>query len=52
MGIGSRRAEGALRLSWSHDSTLPDLAAMVEAIEVMRGASHRGVTAATRVQVA
>jgi cysteine desulfurase len=36
MGIGSRRAEGALRFSWSHDSTLPDLAAMVDAIKVMR----------------
>ena len=33
MGIGSRRAEGALRLSWSHDSALPDLAAMVDAIK-------------------
>jgi cysteine desulfurase len=53
MGIGSRRAEGALRLSWSHDSTLPDLAAMVDAIRVMRDAGDRGVTAAaTRVQVA
>jgi cysteine desulfurase len=36
MGIGSRRAEGALRFSWSHESTLPDLAAMVDAIKVMR----------------
>jgi cysteine desulfurase len=56
MGIGSRRAEGALRLSWSHDSTLPDLAAMVDAINVMRAAGDRGVAAAaataTRVQVA
>lgn len=36
MGLGARRAEGALRFSWSHDSALPDLAAMVEAIKVMR----------------
>jgi cysteine desulfurase len=36
MGLGSRRVEGALRFSWSHDSTLPDLAAMVDAIKVMR----------------
>jgi cysteine desulfurase len=36
MGIGSRVAEGALRFSWSHDSTLPDLAAMVDAIKLLR----------------
>ena len=36
MGIGARRAEGALRLSWTHDSTLPDLAAMVDAIKPLR----------------
>jgi cysteine desulfurase len=54
MGIGSRRAEGARRFSWSHDSTLPDLAAMVDAIKVMRAAGDRGATTATatRVQVA
>jgi cysteine desulfurase len=52
MGIGSRRAEGALRISWTHDSTLPDLAAMVDAIEVMRASGDRDAAAATRVQVA
>jgi cysteine desulfurase len=54
MGIGSRRAEGALRFSWTHDSTLPDLVAMVNAIAVLRAAGDRGVTTtgATRVQVA
>jgi cysteine desulfurase len=36
MGIDSRRAEGALRFSWTHESTLPDLTAMVDAINVMR----------------
>jgi cysteine desulfurase len=52
MGIGSRRAEGALRFSWTHDSTLPDLAAMVDAIEVMRASGDRDAAAATPVQVA
>jgi cysteine desulfurase len=56
MGIGSRRAEGALRFSWTHESTLPDLTAMVDAIDAMRAAGERGGdrggAAAGRVQVA
>jgi cysteine desulfurase len=52
MGIGARRAEGALRFSWSHDSTMPDVAAMVDAIEMMRAAGNRGAAATPRVQVA
>jgi cysteine desulfurase len=52
MGISSRRAEGALRFSWTHDSALPDLTAMVDAISVMRTADVRGAAAAEPVQVA
>jgi cysteine desulfurase len=37
MGIDDWRADGALRLSWCHTTELPDLAAMVAAIDRVRG---------------
>ena len=39
MGLPDCREEGALRLSWSHVTPMPDLPAMVEAIERARQAS-------------
>jgi cysteine desulfurase len=36
MGLADWREEGALRLSWSHLTPMPDLQAMVEAIEQVR----------------
>ncbi len=39
MGLADWREEGALRLSWSHLTPMPDLPAMVEAIERVRQAS-------------
>ena len=39
MGLADWREEGALRLSWSHLTPMPDLPAMVEAIEQVRQAS-------------
>jgi cysteine desulfurase len=43
MNLPIWRQEGALRLSWCHFTAVPDLPAMVEAIEQVRVASaHRG----------
>ena len=39
MGLAEWREEGALRLSWSHLTPMPDFQAMVEAIERARQAS-------------
>jgi cysteine desulfurase len=39
MGIGGERAAGAVRLSWCERTPLPDLAAMVQAVESI-SASH------------
>jgi cysteine desulfurase len=40
MGLDQWRQDGALRLSWSHATEMPDLSAMVEAI-VRTGAGDR-----------
>ena len=36
MGLASERRDGAVRLSWCHASTMPDLEGMVRAIERFR----------------
>jgi cysteine desulfurase len=41
MGLPEWREEGALRLSWCHSTPMPDLAAMVEAVEGARQSARR-----------